>query len=147
MIRLLPIFISLLINQKTVSSINFGVVDLDTIWGRKPVYISFWAIWCSNCVKELDRINKVKDSLGIFVVAVNEDGLRKSSNVLNFVRNRRWNFPVIIDDGQSLMKAFGISALPTSFLYSVDRKLLKKFTGFSEGDLKVIKELLGEEKQ
>ncbi|MEO0246515.1 MAG: TlpA disulfide reductase family protein [candidate division WOR-3 bacterium] len=147
MIRLLPIFISLLINQKTVSSINFGVVDLDTIWGRKPVYIIFWAIWCSNCVKELDRINKVKDSLGIFVIAVNEDGLRKSSNVLNFVRNRRWNFPVIIDDGQSLMKAFGISALPTSFLYSVDRKLLKKFTGFSEGDLKVIKELLSEEKQ
>ncbi|MEO0230808.1 MAG: TlpA disulfide reductase family protein, partial [candidate division WOR-3 bacterium] len=90
--------------------------------------------------------NKVKDSLGIFVIAVNEDGLRKSSNVLNFVRNRRWNFPVIIDDGQSLMKAFGISALPTSFLYGVDRKLLKKFTGFSEGDLKVIKELLGEEK-
>lgn len=146
MIKLLPILFSLLINQKTVSSINFGVVDLDTIWGRKPVYISFWAIWCSSCVKELDRINKIKDSLGIFVIAVNEDGLRKSSSVLNFVKAKRWNFPVILDDGQSLMKAFGVAALPTSFLYGVDKSLLKKFTGFSEGDLKVIKELISEDK-
>lgn len=146
MIKLLPILFSLLINQKTISSINFGVVDLDTIWGRKPVYVSFWAIWCSSCVKELDRINKVKDSLGIFVIAINEDGLRKSSIVLNFVRAKRWNFPVVVDDGQSLMKAFSVTALPTSFLYGVDKSLLKKFTGFSEGDLKVIKELLNEGK-
>jgi thiol-disulfide isomerase/thioredoxin len=113
---------------------------MDTVWGKKPVYISFWAIWCTNCVKELDRMNKLKDSLGIFIIAVNEDGERKKGNVLSFSKSRKWDFPILMDEGQKLLKSFGVTALPTSFLYDTQKKLVKRFTGFAESDVKYLKE-------
>ncbi len=136
---ILLLALSLLDAQK-ISTINYGIVDMDTVWGKKPVYISFWAIWCTNCVKELDRMNKLKDSLGIFIIAVNEDGERKKGNVLSFSKSRKWDFPILMDEGQKLLKSFGVTALPTSFLYDTQKKLVKRFTGFAESDVKYLKE-------
>lgn len=74
MFKAFVLFTFALLNSREIKTFNYGVVDMDTIWGKKPVYISFWAIWCTNCVKELDKINKIKDSLNIVVIAINEDG-------------------------------------------------------------------------
>lgn len=104
--------------------------------------MSYWAIWCTNCVKELDRIQKVKDSLDLFVIAINEDGVRKKANVLNFIRARKWDFVVVMDEGQNWMKKDGVTALPTSFLYGKDGVLLKRTTGFAEKDIEELKRLL-----
>ncbi len=145
MVSVISLILFSILNQNKLETLNFSVVDMDTIWGRKPVYVSYWAIWCTNCVKELDEINKVKDSLGIFVVAINEDGEKRENRVIAFVKGKGWNFPVVMDKGQSLMKSAGVSALPTSFLYSKEKKLLKRFTGFSHKDLEGLKKLIAEQ--
>ncbi|MDI6850829.1 MAG: TlpA disulfide reductase family protein [bacterium] len=145
MFKAFVLFTFALLNSREIKTFNYGVVDMDTIWGKKPVYISFWAIWCTNCVKELDKINKIKDSLNIVVIAINEDGQRKLSRVDAFIKTKKWDFPVVMDFDQSLMKSYGVSALPTSFLYSKEKKLLKRFTGFSTKDKELLKKLLVEE--
>ncbi len=144
MVRVISLILFSILNQSKLQTINFGVVDMDTIWGRKPVYMSYWAIWCTNCVKELDEINKVKDSLGIFVIAINEDGEKRENRVVAFVKGKGWDIPVVMDKGQSIMKSVGVTALPTSFLYSKEKKLLKRLTGFTQKDLELLKKLLEE---
>ncbi len=145
MIKMLILLTLALLDAKEIKTLNRGIIDMDTIWGRRPVYVSFWAIWCSNCVKELDEINKIKDSLNIVVLAINEDGQRKLSRVNAFIKTKKWDFPVVMDFDQSLMKSYGVSALPTSFLYSKEKKLLKRFTGFSTKDKELLKKLLEED--
>uniref|UniRef100_A0A7V4E4M2 TlpA family protein disulfide reductase n=1 Tax=candidate division WOR-3 bacterium TaxID=2052148 RepID=A0A7V4E4M2_UNCW3 len=145
MIKMLILLTLALLDAKEIKTLNRGIIDMDTIWGRRPVYVSFWAIWCSNCVKELDEINKIKDSLNIVVLAINEDGQRKLSRVNAFIKTKKWDFPVVMDFDQSLMKSYGVSALPTSFLYSKEKKLLRRFTGFSTKDKELLKKLLEED--
>jgi len=145
MIKMLILLTLALLDAKEIKTLNRGIIDMDTIWGRRPVYVSFWAIWCSNCVKELDEINKIKDSLNIVVLAINEDGQRKLSRVNAFIKTKKWDFPVVVDFDQSLMKSYGVSALPTSFLYSKEKKLLRRFTGFSTKDKELLKKLLEED--
>lgn len=140
--KLLLTLIIALVDVGSIKTLDRGIIDMDTIWGKGPVYISFWATWCTNCVQELDEINKIKDSLGIFVITVNEDGLRKEGRVLSFLKGKKWDYPVVMDEGQKLMRKYGVTALPTSFLYSKDKKLLKRFTGFSSRDAALMKELL-----
>jgi thiol-disulfide isomerase/thioredoxin len=142
MLKALVLLTFTLLNAKEVRTLNYGVVNMDTVWGKRPVYISFWAIWCTNCIKELDEINRIKDSLGIFVIAVNEDGLRKESRVVSFVKAKKWDFPIVMDADQSLMKSYGVSALPTSFLFSPKRELLKRFTGFASKDKELLKSMV-----
>jgi len=142
MVKVLSLAFMFFTNVKTLETLNYGTLDMDTVWGRRPVYVSYWAIWCTNCVKELDRIQKVKDSLDLFVIAINEDGVRKKANVLNFIRARKWDFVVVMDEGQNWMKKDGVTALPTSFLYGKDGVLLKRTTGFAEKDIEELKRLL-----
>ena len=117
---------------KKVTTIDQKRIDMDTVYTQKPVYISFWALWCSQCIKELDKINMLKDSLDFFVIAINEDGNRKKARVASFIRGKKWNFPVMIDERQKYMREFGVLALPSSFLYNREGKVIKKFTGFSQ---------------
>lgn len=142
MFKFMLLLIFGLIESGSIETLNFGTIDMDTIWSSKPVYISFWATYCTSCVRELDEINRIKDSLGIFVIAVCEDGSRKESKVISFIKGKKWSFPVLMDDRQSVMKQYGVTALPSSFLYNKERKLLKRFTGFSPRDVDLIKRLL-----
>ena len=127
---------------KSVTTLNNQTINLDTIYTQKPVYISFWALWCSQCIKELDKINKITDSLDFFVLAINEDGKRKKARVTTFVKGHKWSFPITIDERQKLMREFGVLALPSSFLYDTKGNLVKRFTGFSSKDEEVFLKIL-----
>ena len=127
---------------KTITTIDHNIIDFDTIYTQKPVYISFWALWCSQCIKELDKINTLQDSMNFFVIAINEDGKRKKARVRNFTKGHKWRFSVALDESQKLMREFGILALPSSFLYDTKGHLVKRFTGFSSKDEKNFIKLL-----
>ena len=135
-------FVFLTFPLKSITTLGNKTIEFDTIYTQKPVYVSFWALWCSQCIKELDRINKLTDSLDFFVIAINEDGKRKKARVKTFVKGHKWNFPVSIDERQKLMREFGVLALPSSFLYDTRGNLVKRFTGFSSKDEEVFLKIL-----
>jgi len=118
-----------------VKTLDGNEVSLDSLLKEKPVYISFWALWCKGCIKELNQIKELADSGKIYVIAINEDGSRKLNRVKNFLKSRGWNFIHVIDKSQELMRKFRVIALPSSFLYSKSG-LEHKFTGFSQKDYK-----------
>ncbi len=127
---------------KKLTTIEQKEIDMDTVYTKKPVYVSFWALWCSQCIKELDKINKLKDSLDFFLIAINEDGKRKKARVISFIRAKKWNFPVVLDGRQKYMREFGVLALPSSFLYDREGKPVRKFTGFSQSAEKIFIKLV-----
>lgn len=127
---------------KHLKTIDNTTIDLDTIYTKKPLYVSFWAMWCTQCIKELDRLNTLKDSLNIYIIAINEDGKRKKGRTKSFSKGHKWDFPIIIDERQEIMRKFGVLALPSSFLYDTKGNILKKFVGFSPKDEKILTEIL-----
>lgn len=87
----------------------------------KVVMINFWATWCPPCREEMPAMERLwlhhKDQ-GFVLVAVSLDA--DPAVVPPFVDRYRLTFPVALDPKMDLGNAYGVRALPSSFI--VDRQ-------------------------
>ncbi len=87
----------------------------------KVVFVNFWATWCPPCREEMpamERLWKQHRERGLVLVAVSVDSDTKL--VAPFVNKGRFTFPVVLDPKLEAANAYGVRALPSSFI--VDRQ-------------------------
>jgi thiol-disulfide isomerase/thioredoxin len=85
------------------------------------VMVNFWASWCAPCRQEfplLDSIYKKYKSLGFSLVGINVEPDSKLAD--GFLAQTPVSFPILFDAKSDISKAYGVNAMPTTFL--VDRK-------------------------
>ena len=116
-----------------------GVIDLRSYRG-KVVYLDFWASWCGPCRKSLPELNKLRAELagkGFEVVAVNLD--EQASDGLNFLKKIPVDYPVASDSSGTLPEAYGVEAMPTSYIIDKEGVIREVHAGYREGDITEIK--------
>jgi peroxiredoxin len=87
----------------------------------KVVFVNFWATWCPPCREEMPAMERLWQRYkndGLVVVAVSVDADPKV--VPPFVKGQRLTFPIVLDPTMQSANAYGVRALPSSFL--IDRK-------------------------
>lgn len=87
---------------------------------NKPAIIYFWASWCGICTAIQGTISDVLlDYPGVTVA------LRSGNNtdVLNYLRKHKLDWPVINDNEGALAQQFGVSAVPAVFIVGSDGKI------------------------
>ena len=112
-----------------------GTVSLASYRG-KVVYLDFWASWCGPCAKSLPALDQLRREFapGDFqIVAVNLD--RNPAVAARFLKQRPVGYPSAIDPKGSLPGAFGVEAMPTSFLIDRDGVVRYVHRGFRETDV------------
>ena len=97
-----------------------GASDLRAERG-KVVLVNFWATWCEPCRSEMPGFQRIADELRdrpftIYAVDLQED----TETIEPFLREIGWRVPVMIDDDGSTTRAYGVRALPATFL--IDRQ-------------------------
>lgn len=124
-------------------------VVLDSLLGKGPVIIDFWATWCKPCLIELDRIRDLYREFkekGLTVLAVNEDDPRNVSKVKPMAASHRWDFHVLLDPNKKVKRLYQVMAFPTTFVLDAEGNIRNKHVGYtpgSENELKnEIEELL-----
>ncbi|MES2690926.1 MAG: TlpA disulfide reductase family protein [Bacteroidota bacterium] len=115
-----------------LKDLNEQNVNLEKYRG-KTVFINFWATWCKPCIEEMPSIanaqNILFDKGVIFVLASGE-----STEEINTFRNThdyKFNY-IRIDNSEEL----GIQALPATFIFNPDGKLVFSETGSRKWDNK-----------
>ena len=96
----------------------------------KPVFINFWATWCSPCRSEMPYIQEIYEEWsgkGLVVLAINIG--ESPSQVEEFMESQNLSFPVLLDTGKNIAQKYNIQGIPTSFFVDKDGVVQEKIIG------------------
>lgn len=136
----------------SVRTLNNDLVSTDSLIGKGPLIIDFWATWCAPCMAEFKALKKIaaehKDK-HLQVLAISQDAPSEIAKVRQTVKTRRLPFIVAIDRDKSIGQKYFVNALPSLYLIGTDGKVHLRTRGFVTGDEvkleKEIRELLEKE--
>ncbi|MGB3480145.1 MAG: TlpA disulfide reductase family protein [bacterium] len=135
----------------TLEDVDGNTVCLDSLLADGPVFMSFWALWCDMCIKELDALKPYYaefDSMGINLLAINVDKARSVPNVKPFAQSHKWKYVIVMDSEDILSDLYNVQVMPSSFIINQDKQIVFTKMGFKPGDeeilIETMRELFGE---
>jgi len=105
----------------------------------KAVIVTFWATWCSYCLKELPILENIQNKAGkahMQVIAVNTESrevFRKASRVMKSL-----SLMVTHDTGSKAFTAYGGTGLPHMAIIGRDGNIIRIYQGYDESSLHAI---------
>jgi len=94
--------------------------DIDTavIKNNKPIYLKFWATWCSYCKEEMPHLQETFDQYGndIQVLAINIGMNDSVKRIKRYFAKHNYHLPVIFDEKGELVEKFNIIGTPQHIL-------------------------------
>ncbi|EKO3931031.1 redoxin domain-containing protein [Vibrio fluvialis] len=100
-----------------ITTIDGSTIDLSEVYGKKPVYIKFWATWCIPCRKQMPGFEAIYKQYHdqIEVISVNTGINDNLQSVKPFLKKMGLTMPTVIDDG-TLARAFKLRVTPQHVL-------------------------------
>jgi peroxiredoxin len=124
--------------EKTVPSLDLVSIDgkkinLKTaLAANKLSLVSFYAMWCNNCVTQYNSFSTKVNDLGIPVFAVSIDAKEQEAKVTPFLKEKNWHFSYLLDPEKQLFRAMGATFPPHLFLVNAEGKVLWEQRVFNE---------------
>lgn len=135
------------IDIKTIDGVSFNTSQFSN--DGKPIIISFWATWCTNCVKELKAIQEVysdwQDSTGVKLIAVSIDDAKSVDKVKPFVNGKSWDYEIYLDPNRDFSRAMNVVMPPYTYVIDGNGDVVWQHISYTDGDedilYKVVKQV------
>jgi peroxiredoxin len=125
----------------TLEDVDGEVVDLDALLEKGPVLISFWALWCKMCIKELDALRPFAEEFetrNITLLAISQDKTRSVPKVKPFATSHKWAYSVVLDPENTMRELYNVQAMPTFFIIDQNKDIVFTHQGYKPGDEELI---------
>jgi thiol-disulfide isomerase/thioredoxin len=108
-----------------LTTIDGAKVDLGALYGRKAVYLKFWATWCTPCREQMPHFEHAYEASGpeLAVIAVNIGFNDTLADVQAYRRAMHIEMPIVIDDGQ-LANALHLRVTPQHIVIGRNGRVL-----------------------
>ena len=113
----------------------------------KIVVISFWASWCTPCLKELPILENIQNQVGtdkIKVIAIN---FKEGREKYRFIKKKLSSLRLTLthDKRGSIGKKFGVKSIPNLFIIGKNGKLIFHNVGYGDESLDKIIDVLNQQ--
>lgn len=100
-------------------------IDLAQLYGKKPVYLKFWATWCVPCRQQMPGFEAIQQKFGdqIAVIAVNTGFSDDADSIRAYRKQLGLTMPIAIDDG-SLATALNLRVTPQHVVIGRDGRIM-----------------------
>lgn len=133
---------------KRIKSIDFTLKDqyenIHTLseYEGKIVFLNFWATWCPPCKAEMPYIEDIYKEYGlnkedVVVLGVASPNLGKEGSeedIKEFLKEKGYTFPVVMDYNGELVYKYGISAFPSTFIIDKEGYVTQYVPGSMDKD-------------
>ena len=124
-------------------AVPFGTpVSVARFRGKVPMVLTFWSIYCTTCLEEMAGLQRLYGKYGpekVAVVAVNEDADVGIDRVKTFLDrsaafpNGKFAYDILFDGKGDVLRAYGVSRLPTLFFVDRDGTVREAIEGYGAG--------------
>ena len=132
---------------------QYGKTHTLSEYKGKVIFLNFWATWCPPCRAEMPDIQKLyerspKEGEGaVIVLGVASPKLgneKDEAGIKAFMDKNGYTYPVLMDAKGELFSAYGIRAIPTTFMIDRDGNVYGRVQGALSGENidKVVKQTL-----
>jgi peroxiredoxin len=112
--------------------------------GEKVVVLTFFAMWCEPCKKEMGHLADLFDAhaaQGLMVLAISMDEPETQGGVRPFVKQRGFRFPVLLDTEARAADLFNPRReAPFNLIIDRSRTVVWSRAGYVQGDKAVLEE-------
>lgn len=108
----------------------------------KTIFLNFWATWCPPCKEEMPYIEEIyseynKNNEDVIILGVAAPNLGREGSkedVINFLNDNNYTFPVLMDEGGELIYKYGINAFPSTFVIDEEGNIGQYVPGAMDKD-------------
>lgn len=124
---------------------QYGETHTLSEYKGQAVFLNFWATWCPPCRAEMPDIQALYEELQgeespeVVVLGVagphiygNEGS---AEDIASFLTENGYTYPTVMDADGSLMRAYGITAFPTTFMIDKEGQVAGYVTGMIPRDI------------
>lgn len=124
---------------------QYGETHTLSDYKGQAVFLNFWATWCPPCRAEMPDIQALYEELQgeespeVVVLGVagphiygNEGS---AEDIASFLTENGYTYPTVMDADGSLMRAYGITAFPTTFMIDKEGQVAGYVTGMIPRDI------------
>ena len=107
---------------------QYGVTHTLEQYHGKVIFLNFWATWCPPCRAEMPDIQRLYEKYGsdddeVAILAVATPGYNgegDEESVKAFLTENGYTYPVLMDASGELIRYYGVSAIPTTFMIDAE---------------------------
>jgi len=110
--------------RMVVKTIDGDSIDIGALYGKKAVYLKFWATWCVPCREQMPHFEHTYETAGpdLAVIAINTGFDDSVEEIQKYRRALGITMPIVLDDGQ-LGAAFNLRVTPQHLVIGRDGRI------------------------
>lgn len=123
-----------------LSDMNGKTVALESLLGKGPILIDFWADYCQPCKVAMPYLHELAESYeDLTVVLISIDAPKAQMRAKNYLKSKDYKFITLFDPEKTLAKRLNVGTPPHSFILDKEGEIVFSHVGFEPGTQEIYK--------